>query len=82
MKSVKTFSAYISSHLRLFKLFCFELEFRHFPFFFNAKLLSDSLSTYSVEIIELICTLLEVVIDVNKKVERSCASGFVSSFIH
>ena len=48
--------------------------------FFNAKHFSDN--SYSVEIIEFFCTLLEVLIDLNQKLERICSGGFVSSFIH
>ena len=50
--------------------------------FFNAKHFSENLSTYSVETIDLSCTLLEVLIDPNQKLERTCTGGFVSSFIH
>ena len=32
--------------------------------------------------IEIFCTLLEVLIDLNQKLERTCSGGFVSSFIH
>ena len=70
VKSVKMLSANYSWHLSV-------LSLSYSVSFVNAKHFSDNSSTYSVEIIELFCTLLEVLIDFNQKLERTCSGGFV-----